>query len=71
MTQLLHTRAVYIVLRLNPDGVELALADKPRHFRSGPRPCPFDEPQVEGLTVEDVDGDGRVLSTCIADPRGG
>ena len=71
VTQLLDTRAVYIVPRLNPDGAELALADKPRHIRSGTRPYPFDEPQVDGLTVEDVDGDGRVLSMRIADPHGG
>ena len=31
MRQLLDTRAVYIVPALNPDGAELALADRPRH----------------------------------------
>jgi murein tripeptide amidase MpaA len=70
-TQLLDTRAVYIVPRLNPDGAELALADKPRHIRSSTRPYPFDEPPVDGLTVEDVDGDGRVLQMRVADPHGG
>ncbi len=68
--ELLDTRVVYMVPRLNPDGAELALADKPRHIRSGTRPYPFDEPPVEGLTVEDVDGDGRVLSMRIPDPHG-
>jgi murein tripeptide amidase MpaA len=71
VTDLLDTRAVYIVPRLNPDGAELALADRPRHIRSSTRPYPFDEPQVDGLTVEDVDGDGRVLMMRIADPHGG
>ena len=71
VTQLLDTRAVYIVPRLNPDGAELALADSPRHIRSSTRPYPFDEPQVDGLTVEDVDGDGRVLQMRVADPHGG
>lgn len=68
--QLLDTRAVYIVPRLNPDGAELALADRPRHIRSGTRPYPWDEPHVDGLTVEDVDGDGRVLMMRIPDPHG-
>ena len=70
VTELLNTRAVYIVPRLNPDGAELALADKPRHIRSSTRPYPFDEEPVEGLTVEDVDGDGRMLSMRIPDPHG-
>ena len=70
-TALLDTRAVYLVPRLNPDGAELALADKPRHIRSSTRPYPFDEAPVDGLTVEDVDGDGRALQMRIADPHGG
>jgi murein tripeptide amidase MpaA len=36
--QLLDTRVVYMVPRLNPDGAEMALADKPRHIRSSTRP---------------------------------
>ena len=67
---LLDTRVMYIVPRLNPDGAELALADKPRHIRSSTRPYPFDEMPVEGLTIEDVDGDGRMLSMRIPDPHG-
>ena len=68
--ELLDTRAVYVVPRLNPDGAELALADRPRHIRSSTRPYPFDEEPVDGLTVEDVDGDGRILQMRIRDPRG-
>jgi murein tripeptide amidase MpaA len=68
--QLLDTRVVYMVPRLNPDGAELALADRPRHIRSSTRPYPYDEPTVDGLTVEDVDGDGRMLSMRIPDPHG-
>jgi murein tripeptide amidase MpaA len=68
--QLLDTRAIYIVPRLNPDGAELALADRPRHIRSGTRPYPYDEPHVEGLSIEDIDGDGRVLTIRIPDPHG-
>jgi len=68
--QLLDTRVVYICPRLNPDGAELALAERPRYIRSSTRPYPFDEPQIDGLTIEDVDGDGRVLFMRIADPNG-
>jgi murein tripeptide amidase MpaA len=37
VTRLLDTRAVYLCPRLNPDGAELALADRPRHIRSSTR----------------------------------
>jgi murein tripeptide amidase MpaA len=70
ITQLLDTRTVYLCPRLNPDGAELALADRPRHIRSSTRPYPWDEDPVDGLTVEDVDGDGRILSMRIPDPHG-
>ena len=56
---LLDTRVVYLCPRLNPDGAELALADKPRFIRSSTRPYPHDEQPVDGLNVEDIDGDGR------------
>ncbi|MGZ5236378.1 MAG: M14 family metallopeptidase, partial [Caldimonas sp.] len=70
ITELLDSRAVYLCPRLNPDGAELALADRPRHIRSSTRPYPFEEEPVEGLTPEDIDGDGRVLFMRIADPHG-
>ncbi len=70
VTVLLDSRAIYLCPRLNPDGAELALADRPRHIRSSTRPYPFDEAPVEGLTREDIDGDGRVLFMRIADPHG-
>jgi murein tripeptide amidase MpaA len=71
ITQLLDTRTVYLCPRLNPDGAELALADKPRHIRSGTRRYPYEEDPVDGLTMEDVDGDGRVLFMRVRDPHGG
>jgi murein tripeptide amidase MpaA len=71
VTALLDTRCVYLCPRLNPDGAELALADRPRHIRSSTRPYPFDEPVIDGLTIEDADGDGRILSMRIEDPHGG
>lgn len=70
ITQLLDTRVVYLVPRLNPDGAELAMADRPRHIRSSTRPYPWDEVPVEGLTIQDVDGDGRMLTMRIPDPHG-
>ncbi|MEQ1824051.1 MAG: M14 family zinc carboxypeptidase, partial [Fimbriimonadaceae bacterium] len=70
VTRLLDTRAVYLCPRLNPDGAELALADKPRYVRSSTRPYPDSPRPVDGLTIEDVDGDGRVLSMRIKDANG-
>jgi len=71
ITALLDTRAIYMVPRLNPDGAEVALADRPRHIRSSTRAYPYDEMPVDGLTVEDIDGDGRILTMRVADPHGG
>ncbi len=70
ITQLLDTRTVYLCPRLNPDGAELALADRPRHIRSSTRAYPFDEEPVDGLTVEDIDGDGRILFMRMKDAHG-
>jgi murein tripeptide amidase MpaA len=70
VTRLLDTRAVYVCPRINPDGAEWALADKPTFIRSSTRPYPFDEEPVDGLTIEDIDGDGRILLMRIADPNG-
>ncbi|WP_077037021.1 M14 family metallopeptidase [Pelomonas sp. KK5] len=70
VTQLLDTRAVYIAPRLNPDGAELALLPRPRHIRASTRLYPFEEEPVDGLTTEDVDGDGRILTMRVPDPHG-
>jgi hypothetical protein len=67
----LRTRTFYVVPRVNPDGAEWALADRPRFRRSSTRPWPWrDAHQWPGLHVEDVDGDGRILSMRIPDPNG-
>jgi murein tripeptide amidase MpaA len=71
ITRLMDTRALYVCPRINPDGAEWALADKPRYIRSSTRAYPFDEDPVDGLNVEDVDGDGRILTMRIPDPNGG
>jgi hypothetical protein len=68
ITHLLDTARVYLCPRLNPDGAELALADRPRHIRSSTRRYPYDEEPVDGLTAEDIDGDGRI-SSCASPIR--
>lgn len=66
----LKTRVFYICPRVSPDGAEWALADKPKIIRSSTRPYPYDEEPLDGLTYEDIDGDGRVLMMRIPDPNG-
>jgi murein tripeptide amidase MpaA len=66
----LATRAFYICPRINPDGAEWAMADKPKYVRSSTRRYPYDEEPVEGLITEDIDGDGQILQMRIADPNG-
>ena len=70
ITRCLDTRAIYICPRINPDGAEWAMRDTPRIVRSSTRPYPFDEEHVDGLDIEDVDGDGRILSMRIPDANG-
>ncbi len=70
ITEALNTRAFYIVPRVNPDGAEWALADKPKVVRSSTRPYPYDEEPVDGLLEEDIDGDGRILMMRIPDSNG-
>ncbi|MEP6997197.1 MAG: M14 family metallopeptidase [Betaproteobacteria bacterium] len=70
VTRVLDTRAFYICPRVNPDGPEWALADKPKFIRSSTRPYPYDEEEIEGLSIEDIDGDGRILQMRIADRNG-
>ena len=69
VTRCLDTRVFYVVPRLNPDGAELALADKPKFVRSSVRPYPRLDEQ-DGLYEEDIDGDGRILMMRIEDPNG-
>lgn len=67
----LRTRTFYVAPRVNPDGVEAALADRPLFHRSSVRSWPWtDGHRWPGLHPEDVDGDGRVLTMRIPDPDG-
>ena len=71
VVEALRSRTFYIVPRVNPDGAEWVLADRPTFRRSSTRPWPWRAAaRLPGLHVTDVDGDGRVLSMRIADPDG-
>ena len=66
----LDTRVFYVCPRINPDGAEWALADTPKYVRSSTRPYPYLDDPVEGLTSEDIDVDGRILTMRVPDPNG-
>lgn len=70
VTRCLDSRVFYICPRLNPDGAEWALADRPRFIRSSTRPYPADLEPLGGLVREDMDGDGRILNMRVPDPDG-
>jgi murein tripeptide amidase MpaA len=70
ITRCLDTRAFHVCPRINPDGAEWALAEHPVLLRSGTRRYPFDEDPSEGLLVQDIDGDGRILQMRWRDPNG-
>lgn len=72
VTEAVTTRTFYVAPRVNPDGVEAALADSPKFRRSSLRAWPWaDAHLAPGLHLGDVNGDGRVLSMRIPDPTGG
>jgi murein tripeptide amidase MpaA len=68
VTALLDTRTLYILPRVNPDGAERYLTT-PYTLRSSVRPWPEAELD-EGLTPEDLDGDGRILTMRVPDAKG-
>ena len=69
VTRALDTRTFYVIPRLNPDGVELALAPDPKYLRSSTRIYPRPD-QQPGLVEQDIDGDGRILTMRVPDPNG-
>jgi murein tripeptide amidase MpaA len=71
ITRALNTRAFYIVPRVNPDGAEWALADRPKIIRSSTRDYPYADDPMDGLVGgEDLDDDGRILQMRVEDPNG-
>lgn len=68
VTQLLDSRAFYVVPRISVDGAEFFLKT-PYLLRSAPRLWPVPEEQP-GWHPEDIDGDGRILLLRVPDPLG-
>lgn len=69
VSRLLDSCAFYAVPRINPDGAGAAMAKNPQFVRSGVRPYPWEE-RDEGLHVQDIDGDSRILQMRFIDPNG-
>ncbi len=69
VTRLLDSCSFYAVPRINPDGAGAAMAKNPQFVRSGVRPYPWEE-RDEGLHVQDIDGDSRILQMRFIDPNG-
>jgi len=68
ITELLDTRSVYVLPRVNPDGSELFLTT-PYHYTAGG----IENPEFkdgEGHYEEDVDGDGKAAFMRWQDPNG-
>jgi murein tripeptide amidase MpaA len=65
---LLDTRALYVRPRVSPDGSELYLTT-PYMLRSTPKPWPLERAD-DGITPEDIDGDGCVRQMRVRDDNG-
>jgi hypothetical protein len=68
VTELLDTRAFYVLPRVNPDGAEVFLTE-PYHYTAGGVDNP-DFLDGEGHYEEDVDGDGSSAYMRWRDPNG-
>lgn len=68
VTELLDSRVVYVLPRVNPDGAEISMTTPYRSVGNG-HYLPWVE-QPTGLHIEDLNGDGRVLQMRLPDPRG-
>jgi len=68
VTELLDSRALYVLPCINPDGAEICLTTPYRTVGNG-HFLPWEE-QPTGLHIEDVDGDGRIRQMRIPDPKG-
>lgn len=68
VTRLLDRSTFYIAPRLSPDGAERYLTT-PETLRSSVRPYPHEE-ERDGLTPQDINGDGLILTMRVPDPKG-
>lgn len=70
ITELVDTRAFYIVPIVNPDGRAISV-DTPENHRWNIRPMDEDDDGlVDEDPPEDLDGDGRILQMRFPDPEG-
>jgi hypothetical protein len=70
ITELVDTRAFYVVPIVNPDGRAISV-DTPENHRWNVRPVDEDEDGlVDEDPPEDLDGDGRILQMRVRDPSG-
>jgi hypothetical protein len=71
ITELVDTRAFYVVPIVNPDGRAISV-DTPENHRWNVRPVDEDgDGRVDEDPPEDLDGDGRILQMRVPDPVGG
>ncbi|GMR14200.1 MAG: M14 family metallopeptidase [Gemmatimonadota bacterium] len=71
ITELVDTRAFYVVPIVNPDGRAISV-DTPENHRWNIRPVDEDgDGLVDEDPPEDLDGDGRLLRMRVLDPDGG
>ena len=71
ITELVDTRAFYIVPIVNPDGRAISV-DTPENHRWNIRPVDEDGDGIfDEDPPEDLDGDGRILQMRVPDPDGG
>ena len=70
VTAALDTRAFISCLRLNPDGAEWALADKPKVIRSSTRPYPYDEDRWTDCSKKTLTAMDESLLIRVPDPNG-
>jgi murein tripeptide amidase MpaA len=68
VTRLLDARTIYALPRIAVDAADYYLKT-PHAVRSSMRMYPWDEPRP-GLTPEDIDGDGHILTMRVRDPNG-
>jgi murein tripeptide amidase MpaA len=68
VTELLDTRTLYILPRINPDGAEWSLMTPYHHVGNGH--YPFWEEPLSGHREKDLNGDGRITEMRVVDPAG-
>ncbi|RFT14658.1 MAG: hypothetical protein OP8BY_0143 [Candidatus Saccharicenans subterraneus] len=68
VTKLVDTRTVYVLSRVSPDGVEMALKEK-KIIRSALR-ISSESADENGLYMKDIDGDGRIVFMRYKDRNG-